>query len=61
VYVGGSQPLAVFRAANLSKVVVASVNVVPLTPGPSSPTGIQLVATETDLISEVVKVIDANI
>ncbi len=61
VYAGGSQPLAGFRAANLSKVVVASVNVVPLTPGPSSPTGIQMVATETDLISEVVKVIDANI
>ena len=57
----GSDDLANFRATHLSKVTVSTVNVVPLTPAPSAPTGIQLVATESELIAAVVVVIDKNI
>jgi len=58
---GGATSLDDFRATYLSKVVVNTVNVVPVTPSPAAPTGIQLVATEAELFAEVIKVIDANI
>ncbi len=61
IHTGGTEPLAAFRTRYLAGVIVDQVNVVPMTPGPATAGGIQLVATEAQLVDKVIEFIDANI
>jgi hypothetical protein len=57
VHADGKIPLADFKSRYLSKTVVSSIVVEPVTPGPEQTTGLQLRATEPELIAEIVKLV----
>jgi uncharacterized protein YdcH (DUF465 family) len=54
---GGKSSLDSFRASYLSKVVVDTIVVTSLTPGPDRPVGVQLVATEAQLLEKTIELI----